>query len=64
VKFNFKIHPFRTEATENIVRLFTGQPKQDPISYRRNPADLSGYPSDIDAMTRGKIGARFRFFHQ
>ncbi|GHU38694.1 hypothetical protein FACS1894190_00850 [Spirochaetia bacterium] len=36
MKFNFKIQPFQTEATENIVRVFNGQYKQDRISYRRD----------------------------
>jgi predicted nuclease of restriction endonuclease-like (RecB) superfamily len=36
MKFNFKIQPFQTEAVENIVGVFNGQPKQDRISYRRD----------------------------
>jgi type III restriction enzyme len=36
MKFNFKIQPFQTEAVENIVRMFGGQPKQNRIAYRRD----------------------------
>jgi type III restriction enzyme len=33
MKFNFKIQPFQTEAVESVVRVFEGQPKQEPVSY-------------------------------
>jgi type III restriction enzyme len=36
MKFNFKIQPFQTEVVENIVRVFGGQPKQSPMTYRRD----------------------------
>ena len=36
MKFNFKIQPFQTEATENVVRVFGGQSKHDHIKYRRD----------------------------
>ncbi|MDR1133137.1 MAG: DEAD/DEAH box helicase family protein [Synergistaceae bacterium] len=36
MKFNFKIQPFQTEAVENVVRAFGGQPKQNRINYRRD----------------------------
>jgi type III restriction enzyme len=36
MKFQFKIQPFQTEAVENIVRVFNGQPKRDGLIYRRD----------------------------
>ena len=35
MRFNFKIQPFQTEAVDAVVRVFDGQPKQAPVSYRR-----------------------------
>ncbi|MDR1351311.1 MAG: DEAD/DEAH box helicase family protein [Zoogloeaceae bacterium] len=45
MKFNFKIQPFQTEAVENIVRVFSGQPKQNRITYRR---DVGKYEKPTD----------------
>ena len=36
MKFNFKIQPFQTEAVDSVVGVFEGQPKQEPVSYRRD----------------------------
>ena len=36
MKFQFKIQPFQTEATESIVRVFTGQPHQGAVRYRHD----------------------------
>jgi type III restriction enzyme len=36
MKFNFKIQPFQTDAVDNIVHVFNGQPNRDKISYRRD----------------------------
>jgi type III restriction enzyme len=36
MKFNFKIQPFQTEAVDSVVRVFSGQHKQDRISYRHD----------------------------
>jgi type III restriction enzyme len=36
MKFQFKIQPFQTEAVENVIRVFNGQPKQERINYRRD----------------------------
>jgi type III restriction enzyme len=45
MKFQFKIQPFQTEAVENIVRVFNGQPKQDGISYRRDVGKVHVLPA-------------------
>lgn len=36
MKFKFKIQPFQSEATESIVKVFSGQPKQGVFKYRRD----------------------------
>mgnify|MGYP001230763470 CR=1 FL=1 len=36
MKFKFKIQPFQSEATESIVKVFSGQPKQGFLKYRRD----------------------------
>ncbi|MDR1581538.1 MAG: DEAD/DEAH box helicase family protein, partial [Synergistaceae bacterium] len=36
MKFNFKIQSFQTEAVENVIRVFNGQPKQERVTYRRD----------------------------
>ena len=36
MKFKFKIQPFQSEATESIVKVFSGQPKQGLFKYRRD----------------------------
>jgi len=47
MKFQFKIQPFQTEAVENVVRVFNGQPKQERDSYRR---DLGKTVKPVDAQ--------------
>jgi type III restriction enzyme len=48
MRFNFKIQPFQTEAVENIVRVFNGQPKQDHTTYRR---DTGMYENPVFTQT-------------
>lgn len=36
MKFNFKIQAYQTDAVENTVAVFTGQPSYDVTSYRRD----------------------------
>lgn len=36
MKFNFKIQQYQTDAVENTVNVFTGQPSRDSFSYRRD----------------------------
>jgi len=36
MKFKFKIQPFQSEATESVVKVFNGQPKQGFLKYRRD----------------------------
>lgn len=36
MKLKFKIQPFQSEATDSIVRVFSGQPKKGIIAYRRD----------------------------
>lgn len=36
MKFQFKIQGYQTEAVEDTVNVFRGQPKRDPKQYRRD----------------------------
>lgn len=36
MKFNFKIQPYQTDAVESVIKVFTGQPFSDPVSYIRD----------------------------
>ena len=36
MKFQFKIQQYQTDAVENTVSVFAGQPSHDPASYRRD----------------------------
>ena len=36
MKFNFKIQQYQTDAVENTVSVFTGQPSRDNALYRRD----------------------------
>lgn len=36
MKFQFKIQQYQTDAVENTVGVFAGQPSYDPAAYRRN----------------------------
>ncbi|WP_128424989.1 type III restriction-modification system endonuclease [Gudongella oleilytica] len=36
MKFKFKIQPFQSEAANSIVKVFSGQPKQGHLQYRRD----------------------------
>ncbi|GHT97193.1 DEAD/DEAH box helicase [Spirochaetia bacterium] len=60
MKFNFKIQPFQTEATENIVRVFNGQHKQDRVSYRRDVgvSPIAAAELQFDTVTTAETGYR------
>ncbi len=45
MKFQFKIQQYQTEAVEDTVNVFRGQPKRDPKHYRR----------DIGKIAKGSI---------
>ena len=36
MKFNFKIQQYQTDAVENTVNVFAGQPSRDGFQYRRD----------------------------
>ena len=36
MKFQFKIQQYQTDAVENTVSVFAGQPSHDPATYRRD----------------------------
>ena len=40
MKFNFKIQPFQPEAVDSVVRVFDGQAKHDPVSFRCNTKSI------------------------
>lgn len=37
MKFQFKIQPYQTAAVDSVVDCFTGQPRNDGISYLIDP---------------------------
>ena len=40
MKFNFKIQQYQTEAVENTVEVFSGQPSLDSLTYRRDMGQM------------------------
>ena len=42
MKFNFKIQQYQTDAVENTVKVFAGQPTHDSTTYRRDLGKVSG----------------------
>ena len=42
MKFNFKIQQYQTDAVESIVKVFSGQPYQEPGHYRRDLGLVKG----------------------
>lgn len=42
MKFNFKIQQYQTDAVENTVKVFAGQPTHDATTYRRDLGKVSG----------------------
>lgn len=40
MKFNFKIQQYQTDAVENTVSVFAGQPSRDTTSYRRDLGNI------------------------
>ncbi len=55
MKFKFKIQPFQSEAAESIVKVFSGQPKQGFLKYRRDigkrKAQATIYEQDTEFVT-------------
>lgn len=41
MKFQFKIQGYQTEAVENTMNVFRGQPKRDPKHYRRDVGKIA-----------------------
>lgn len=41
MKFQFKIQGYQTEAVEDTVNVFRGQPKRDPKHYRRDVGKIA-----------------------
>ena len=40
MKFNFKLQQYQTEAVENTVEVFSGQPSLDSLTYRRDMGQM------------------------
>ena len=40
MKFNFKIQQYQTDAVENTVEVFSGQPSVDSLTYRRDMGQM------------------------
>lgn len=63
MKFNFKIQSFQTEAVDNVVRVFDGQPKQNHARYQRDAvvkaeptaAQISMLPTDDTGYRNASI---------
>lgn len=49
MKFKFTIQQYQTEAVDSVVRVFTGQPFQEHLSYRRD----TGAQAEQDALKYG-----------
>lgn len=50
MKFKFKIQKYQTDAVENTITIFTGQPNRDPAKYRR---DLGKHPGGMSLQFDG-----------
>ena len=48
MKFKFKIQQYQTDAVENTIAVFAGQPNRDPAKYRRDLGRLNGAMSFDD----------------
>ncbi|MDR2754220.1 MAG: DEAD/DEAH box helicase family protein [Planctomycetaceae bacterium] len=48
MKFQFKIQPFQTEATESVVRVFAGQSNRGESKHRRDVGEKEGMLYELD----------------
>ena len=55
MKFNFKIQQYQTDAVENTVNVFSGQPSRDGFQYRR---DIGKIKKDLFSDTEDYTGFR------
>ncbi|MCQ2154198.1 MAG: DEAD/DEAH box helicase family protein [Bacteroidales bacterium] len=71
MKFNFKIQQYQTDAVENTVSVFTGQPSRDNTLYRRDlgkkvqgtityDEDYSGYRNTDIELTDAQLFEKIR----
>lgn len=71
MKFNFKIQQYQTDAVENTVSVFTGQPSRDNALYRRDlgkkaqgtfiyEEEYSGYRNADIELTDAQLFANIR----
>ena len=71
MKFNFKIQQYQTDAVENTVSVFTGQPSRDNALYRRDlgkkvqgtityDEDYSGYRNTDIELTDAQLFEKIR----
>jgi type III restriction enzyme len=51
MKFTFKIQPYQTEAVNNVVKVFEGQPFQSPVSYIRDLGKTELLPEEQLTLT-------------
>ena len=47
MKFNFKIQQYQTDAVENTVEVFSGQPSVDSLTYRRDRGVVQEQSGDL-----------------
>ena len=55
MKFKFKIQQYQTDAVENTVSVFTGQPSHRVAEYRRDLGKRSQQQIDFEGETRDKV---------
>ena len=51
MKFKFKIQQYQTDAVENTVAVFTGQPSHRVVEYRRDLGKRTQQQIDFEGET-------------
>ena len=58
MKFKFKVQSFQTEASESIVKVFAGQPKQSVFKYRRDIGKRDAQTNALEQDAEFEMGYR------
>lgn len=60
MKFKFKIQQYQTDAVENTVKVFTGQPYVNGLTYRRDLGKVEDFSSKKNQLFELDFGAEYK----
>lgn len=60
MKFKFKIQQYQTDAVENTIKVFTGQPYVNGLTYRRDLGKVEDFSSKKNQLLELDFGLEYK----